>query len=150
VAEIRPSDDVEHLERLLAAEYPLLSFSTPDRDQVVNLFQLLDRARGLAVYLWSPVIGLRRLAVDHIPIPETQRACDALDYVLARKHYGIFVFPEFQGFLEQEATQRQLLAIANAAPRRVLVFIGNPVTIPEPLAPHTVQVSDAGAPPAPG
>lgn len=143
--------ELQELEELLDSGYRLIAYEAQDSGAVYELFEALDRATGRAAYRWLPGGGFRRLTVDHIPIPETGRPGDALDYIRDRKHYGIFLLEHFDRHLKDPDLVKELEAIATSeeGPERIVILLGTEVWIPPRLLDHTVQIRDHGRDAAP-
>jgi len=129
-------------QRLLAADYRLAALETGETDRLLGLFKRLTLNSGQAVYHWSSDIGIYRLGVEHIFIPRTRMAGDALNYVAASRHYGIYLFGGFSGMLGKGSIQRTLLEIATRQDNvpRLILFMAPRIDIHEALTPHVAKI----------
>lgn len=138
-------NEIVQLDTLLDAGHRFILFEETNAGALLDLFEHLDRSTGKASYQWLPEQGLRRLTAEFIPIPETSRLTDALDYIINRRQYGVFLLPELGKELKQPDIVKQIEVIATteSEPRRVLVLYGGNLHLPNRLRGLAVQVSRA-------
>ncbi len=138
-------NEIVQLDTLLDAGHRFILFEETDVGALLELFEHLDRSTGKASYQWLPEQGLRRLTAEFIPIPETSRLSDALDYIHDRRQYGVFLLPELGKELKQPDIVKRIEAIATneTEPRRVLVLYGGNLHLPNRLRGLAVQISRA-------
>jgi hypothetical protein len=141
-------DQVQKLYFMIDGENSVFAINTTDTLVVVDLFRKLSRNTGKAIYLWVPDEGLHRLNAGHIVIPNTLRPADCLDYIIASKHYGVYILPEVQGHLETAVNRQRLKRIANLdlQPRRIAILIGQVDEIPQELEQVIVRVNHTKRP----
>ncbi len=126
---------IESLHKVVDSEFRLAVLETTEPDRVVEAFKRLTLTTGRAVYGWSPNDGLYRLGTERIFIPHTRSLTDALGYVAASRHYGIYLVRDFHNALEKPSVQRafQRILAKDDDVRRLVLMLGSEVTIPEAL-----------------
>ncbi|MDN3517661.1 hypothetical protein QWY84_08575 [Aquisalimonas lutea] len=126
---------MESLHKVIDSEFRLAVLETHEPDRVVEAFKRLTLTTGRAVYGWSPNDGLYRLGTERIFIPHTRSFTDALGYIAASRHYGIYLVRDFQNALDKPSVQRALQRILakDDDVRRLVLMLGSDVTIPEEL-----------------
>lgn len=126
---------IESLNKVIDSEFRLAILDTETPDRVVDAFKRLTLTTGRAVYGWSPNDGLYRLGTERIFIPHTRSLVDALGYVAASRHYGIYLVRDFQDGLGKPSVQRAFQRILEKDDdvRRLVLLVGTDVALPEAL-----------------
>lgn len=126
---------IESLHKVVDSEFRLAVLETTEPDRVVEAFKRLTLTTGRAVYGWSPNDGLYRLGTERIFIPHTRSLTDALSYMAASRHYGIYLVRDFHNALEKPSVQRafQRILAKDDDVRRLVLMLGSDVAIPEAL-----------------
>jgi hypothetical protein len=135
-------DAVRTLQRVIESDYRMAALETNDPERVVGLFKRLALTTGRATYHWQPESGLYRIGAEHILIPRTRSPDDLLSYVQAARHFGVYVIEGFDNAMGRGSIQRQLLNIVNKDDdvRRLMLFMGDRVRVPEGLHPYTATL----------
>lgn len=130
------------LANVIDSEYRLAALETPTPDRVFEVFKRLTLTTGRAVYGWSPNDGLYRLGTERIFIPQTRSIGDALGYIAASRHYGIYLLQDITPMLAKPSIVRALERITQKDDnvRRLVILLGDPVEIPEELTPHMAVI----------
>ncbi|WP_290651859.1 hypothetical protein [Aquisalimonas sp.] len=139
---------IENLNKVIELESRLATIETDVPERIVDGFKRLTLATGRAVYGWSPNDGLYRLGSERLFIPHTRGLSDALRYIAASRHYGIYLIRDFQDVLEKASVQRgfhRILAQDDGV-RRLVLLVGSNVTIPVALKGHIARVRHTTAP----
>ena len=140
-------DPQRNLQLLVEGDRRVIVIGTCESRHVLDLFQRYSRLTGKAVYHWEPGQGLKRVGVDHIPIPKTERGCDALDYIRSSKHFGVYVMDQFAPELQTEPNQQRLRAIATGGGAQTVVVLDSEPFLPESLDGLVIQVRHARSQP---
>lgn len=128
------------LANVIDSDFRLAALETQSPDRVFEVFKRLTLTTGRAVYGWSPNDGLYRLGTERIFIPQTRSIGDALGYISASRHYGIYLLRDIVPMLEKPSIMRALERINDKEDnvRRLVILLGESVTIPREL---TAQVA---------
>lgn len=99
------------------------------RDELIRYNDFTSRA----CYVWQPGQGLSRIDMPHIVVPNTASFEQALQHIVNRPHFAIYLFEnlcdEFK-IVSTWALLRRL--VADRSPqRKLLVFGGNGLSVPE-------------------
>jgi len=138
------------LANVINSEFRLAALETGQPDHLFEVFKRLTLTTGKAVYGWSPNDGLYRLGTERIFIPQTRSINDALSYIAASRHFGIYLFRELGQTLAKPNVERSLVKIHDKADnvRRLVVMMDESIELPENLDKfvvrirHTVQGKD--------
>lgn len=138
---------VQTLQRVVDSSYRIGAVETAYPEKVIALFKRLTMTTGQAVYHWQPDNGLYRLGAEHILIPRTRSPNDVLSYIQAARHYGVYVLEDFEQSLQRESIQGQIEAIIRKDDdvRRLVLFLGHRVAMPERLAPHAAMIRQSAS-----
>lgn len=136
-------DDKKNLEKIIESDQRVAVIETTDPLDLTAYMKRLTLTTGRAVYDWSAEHGLYRLGIEHIFIPRTRTPVDVLSYITSSRHYGIYLLRDFDEALQRPAVERQLhrLLEKQDSVRRLVVFVGNSVKLPSPLAMTTPRLS---------
>lgn len=123
------------LQKLVDSKYTLVHIKTDDIDRILDIFQHFNHETGCAVYNWQNNNGLHRVGFEHILIPRTKSDSDITSYIKTARHFGIYFLSDFQQPLDNDLIQGQINEIANKSDgvRRLMVIVGNDITIPKAL-----------------
>ncbi len=130
------------LANVIDSDFRLAALETQSPDRVFEVFKRLTLTTGRAVYGWSPNDGLYRLGTERIFIPQTRSIGDALGYISASRHYGIYLLQDIVPMLEKPSIMRALERI-NAKEdnvRRLVILLGRSVTIPTELSAQVAMI----------
>lgn len=135
-------DAVRTLQRIISSDYRMAALQTSEPERLLALFKRLTMTTGQAVYHWQPENGLYRLGAEHILIPRTRSSNEVVSYIKAAKHYGVYLMEGFEPALSRQSIQREIRTILEAEDdvRRLMLFMGDSITIPEPLRPYAAIV----------
>lgn len=124
---------LETLQKVVDSEYRAGAVETTDPGRVLAAFKRYSLTTGRAVYAWSPDGGLYRLGNERVFVPHTRSFTDALGYIAASRHYGIYLMQETHGALSKPSAQRALQRILTRDDdvRRLVLFVGDEITIPD-------------------
>ena len=131
-----------NLANVIESEHRLALLETEQPERVVEHFKRLTLTTGRAVYGWSPNDGLYRLGSERIFIPYTRTLPDALSYVAASRHYGIYVLRGIGDQLSKNAVKQALARILNKTDdtRRLVIVLDQDVDVPEDLESSVVRI----------
>ena len=137
--------ELQQIEQLVQSNFRLVAIETHHEERIIALFKRLGLTTGRAVYEWSADEGIYRLGYEHIVIPRTRRAADALDYIHASIHFGVYLLQDFSPALQDTHTVELLKKIAGASdkPQHLIILVDDTTTIPAELKPFTVRVKHA-------
>lgn len=135
-------DAVRILQRIIESDYPMAAFQTSEPERVLGTFKRLTMTTGQAIYHWQPDNGLYRLGAEHILIPRTRAPSDVLSYIAAARHYGVYLMEGFETALTRVSVQRQIQQItaSDDGIRRLMLFMGDQINLPESLRPEAAIV----------
>lgn len=143
-----------NLSRVIDSEFRIAALETGSPDRILDVFKRLTLTSGRAIYGWSPDNGLFRLGSERIFIPQTRSVGDAINYIAASRHYGIYVLKDMDQALQNPSVQRGLerLLQRDDGIRRLLIMMDRQINLPEKLAGQVVrirhQAGDKSAPAA--
>jgi hypothetical protein len=135
-------DAVRTLQRIISSDYRMAALQTTEPERLLALFKRLTMTTGQAIYHWQPENGLYRLGAEHILIPRTRSSNEVVAYIKAAKHYGVYLLEGFESALSRQSIQGEIHTIVQRDDdvRRLMLFMGDTVTIPEPLKPYAAIV----------
>ncbi len=130
------------LANVIESDFRLAALETTGPDRVFDVFKRLTLTTGRAIYGWSPDNGLYRLGTERIFIPQTRSAGDALSYIAASRHYGIYLLRDLGQSLGKPSVQRAVHRILDKddSVRRLGIMMDAHSDIPEPLRPHVARI----------
>ncbi len=133
---------LEKLVRVIDAGFRVGVLETDDVDRVLSAFKRLSLSTGRATYAWSRTGGLYRVGSDRAFIPSTRTLAEALGYVAASRHYGVYLFRDVGSELERPSVQRAVTKVMDREDgiRRVVLFLGDDLSIPEPLSGRVARI----------
>ena len=136
-------DEMQPIDALIDSETRLAVVETADDERVIERFREWFNRTGMASYQWTARDGLRRIAVEHIPLPQTERPLDVLDHILASQHFGIYVLCDFQAALSDSRVIDKLARIvADPGPTRKLVLLlGATMRLPAALSSRAEHIT---------
>jgi len=133
-------DYLSQFEKILEANYRLITLETQDIERMVDMFTRLSRFTNKAIYQWQPGQGMHRIGANHITIPRTQEANHVLAHVEASTHYGVFILRDFNDALAVKENAALLHRIATTGDaHRVVVLLGEHIDLPDSLRPFTLR-----------
>lgn len=122
----------EHLEKLIATGYKLITIETNSPEQTINDFQPLVR-EGKAIYLWKKNVGLNRIEASHINIPNTKTPDMVLNHIKQSNLYGIYLLVGFNNNLAKPHVINTLEQIVANNKKNIIFFIDNNFNYPYKL-----------------
>ncbi len=134
--------NVSAIQKLVQSKYQLAAIETNDSSRIKELLLEFSIKMGGALYYWSVNNGLYRLGMNHILIPRTETAIKAINYISNSNHFGIYLFEDYQEYFNKENINIMLLKVAAKDDniRRLIVFAGKELTIPQLLTPIMLRV----------
>lgn len=123
------------LANVIDSDFRLAALQTHAPDRVFEVFKRLTLTTGRAVYGWSPDDGLYRLGTERIFIPQTRSIGDALGYISASRHYGIYLLQDVVHMLEKPSIARAMERILQKDDnvKRLVILMGESVAVPSQL-----------------
>ncbi|MFK5984445.1 MAG: hypothetical protein QM479_03320, partial [Pseudomonadota bacterium] len=100
------------LEKILKTRFRLIGIETPNRSAILDTFREHNSKSGTPVYIWKEDIGLYRLDISHVKIPQTTSIQQALAYINNNKHQGIFLFMNFSQYMGNIFVEKSLINIS--------------------------------------
>ncbi|MDZ7810067.1 MAG: hypothetical protein U5L11_07775 [Arhodomonas sp.] len=130
------------VDKVLESGYRLARIETGQPERLVAVFRRLPQESGRSVYHWRPGCGLSRLAVEPILIPRTQTPPDAIAYIRASRHPGVYLLEGFGGALERPSIAGQLAEFATGEEVAgvLILLIGEYLPLPEALRPQVATI----------
>ncbi len=128
-------DEMQPIETLINSDARLAVLETRATDDIIEWLRKPFTTTGRASYAWTSEHGLRRIAVEHIHIPGTQRPLDVLQYIQACHHFGIYLLCNFQTGLSDPkvcAELEQLLTDTGSV-RKLVLLLGEHYKLPSRL-----------------
>lgn len=133
-------DYLSQFEKILEANYRLITLETEDTERMIDMFTRLSRFTNKAIYQWRPEQGMHRIGANHIIIPRTQEPKHVLAHIDASTHYGVFILRDFNDALAVKENVNLLQHIATAGDaHRVVVLLGEHIALPDALKPYTLR-----------
>ena len=130
---------LEHLERMLDANFRIISIETYDPERVEELFTQLSRFSSKPFYLYQGEEGLHRIGASHIKIPRTQAPLELARHILKNTHYGVYIIRNFNPALTDKSVVQTLKQIATEKTNKVVVLLSEYIDLPEDLKPFTLR-----------
>ena len=130
---------LDQLDQMLDANFRIVSIETYDPERVANLFTQLSRFSNKAFYLWEDAEGLHRIGASHIKIPRTASARELLAHINSSKHFGVYILRDFNEWLNEEKSIKELLRIASGDINKVIVLLSDFIDLPQALKPFTLR-----------
>ncbi len=130
------------LAKVIESDFRLATLETANPDRVFDVFKRLTLTTGRAIYGWSPDNGLYRLGTERIFIPQTRSVGDALSYIAASRHYGIYLMQDLGNSLAKPSVQRAISRILDKEDgvRRLVVIVEEHCQIPDELVDDVVRI----------
>lgn len=130
------------LSNVIESDFRLAALETEQPERLFEVFKRLTLTTGRAVYGWSPDDGLYRLGTERIFIPQTRSIGDAISYIAASRHYGIYLLRDMGDALQKPSIQRALERVVNKddSVRRLVIMLDEQVQVPEALHGHVVRI----------
>ncbi|MEX0731932.1 MAG: hypothetical protein WED00_18340 [Aquisalimonadaceae bacterium] len=130
------------LANVIDSEFRLAVLETEQPERLFEVFKRLTLTTGRAVYGWSPNDGLYRLGTERIFIPQTRSIGDALSYIAASRHYGIYLLRDMGASLQKPSILRALdrILTKNDNTRRLVIMLDAEVGVPEDLKDFVVRI----------
>ena len=135
----KPVNYLDQLDKMLDADYRLVSMETYDVSRVQDLFTQITRFSNKAFYAWEPGVGMHRIGASHITIPRTQTIDDLLTHINNSKHFGVYVINGLTDELEDQKVVDQLQKLVNSAIPKVVILLGEFIALPKQLKPYTLR-----------
>ncbi len=136
-------DEMQPIRALINSDTRLAVVETGDHDRIIDWLRKMFTKTGQASYVWTAQDGLRRIAVEHILIPNTLRPLDAMEHILASQHFGIYLLHNFQvglsipnvcARLEQQITD-------TGSVRKLVLLLGTHHRLPTRLATRVAKIT---------
>ena len=99
------------------------------RDELLRYNDFTSRA----CYVWEPGRGLSRIDMPHIVVPNTASFEQALQHIVSRPHFAVYLFENLRDEFKIVSTWALLRRlVADRSPqRKLLVFGGQGLNVPE-------------------
>ncbi len=136
-------DEMQPLEALINSDARLAVVETADPDRIIEWLRKMFSKTGRASYVWTAQDGLKRIAIEHILIPNTRRPLDVMEHILASQHFGIYLLHNFQAGLsipnvcarlEQQITD-------TGSVRKLVLLLGVQHKLPTRLATRVEKIT---------
>jgi hypothetical protein len=136
-------DEMQPIEALINSDTRLAVVDTSEHDRVAEWLRKLSTTTGRASYVWTADHGLRRIAIEHIPIPNTRRPLDVLEHILSSHHFGIYLLNDFQAGLSDPKVCARLEQQMNntASARKLVLLLGAQHKLPTRLAARVEHIT---------
>lgn len=130
------------LANVIESDFKLAALETDSPDRVIEVFKRLTLTTGRAVYGWSPDNGLYRLGTERIFIPQTRSVGDALSYIAASRHYGIYLLQHLGDNMGKPSVQRAIGRILDKEDgvRRLVIMVEQRCQVPAELRGQVVRI----------
>ncbi|HVF33847.1 MAG TPA: hypothetical protein VND91_00820 [Candidatus Saccharimonadia bacterium] len=137
-------------DRIVASERNIIAIETPRVDELLAQFRHFALRSGNSIYAWSEADGLQSLREGDVSVPGSARLQDALRYVGASLHFGVYVFRGVTAMLRFSPVRAQVLALLRQIARskpgvatvRKLVLIEDKVALSDGLDEITERFVD--------
>ncbi|MCC6421954.1 MAG: AAA family ATPase [Phycisphaerales bacterium] len=101
------SDNKQRLEKLILAQHRVISISTLEEEEALQVVRDTALERGLEMWLWSMSKGIRDgLLVDGPCVPDTDHPAAAMFHWMSQEKGGMCVMLDVAGHLKDERTLR--------------------------------------------
>lgn len=137
-------------DRIVESERNIIAIETPRVDELLAQFRHFALRSGNSIYAWSEADGLQSLREGDVSVPGAARLQDALRYVGASLHFGVYVFRGVTAMLRFSPVRMQVLALLRQIARskpgsatvRKLVLIEDKVSLSDGLEEITERFVD--------
>lgn len=136
-------DEMQAITSLINADTHLAVIETCEQERVVDWLRAQFNKTGKASYQWTAQDGLRRIATEHILIPQTTRPIDVLEHILTSHHFGIYLLCDFQAALKDSGVNDKLnrLIEGNGTTRKLVLLLGEHYKLPAALATRVEHIT---------
>ena len=136
-------DEMQSITALINADTRLAVVETSEQARIIEWLRLQFNITGKASYQWTAQDSLRRIATEHIPIPQTARPIDVLEHILSSHHFGIYLLCDFQAALRDSAVIDKLVRLADdSGPvRKLVLLLGENYKLPAALAARVEHIT---------
>jgi len=110
------------LEKLINVHFNIISFETKQVSTILDTFREYNSLNGTAVYVWKKDIGLYRLDLSHVKIPQTTNIQQALNYIQKHQQESIFILTDFAEHLDNIFVERALLNFAKSQSKKLFLL----------------------------
>ncbi len=130
------------LSNVIESDFRLAALETEQPERLFDVFKHLTLTTGKAVYGWSQDDGLYRLGTERIFIPQTRTIGDALSYIAASRHYGIYLLRDMGPSLQKPSIQKALARILDRDDqvRRLVIMLDSSLEVPPELEKSVVRI----------
>ncbi len=140
-------------ERITSSERSLIAIDTPRGADVLAQFRHFAVRSGNSIYAWNEAEGLTSLREQGMSVSGSVRLPDALRYVQAGLHFGVFIFHELTAQIRFSPARAQVLALLRQIARgrgsggtaRKVVLIDTHVSLTEGLDELMERIADQPA-----
>jgi len=132
--------EIEELERLLAAEMPIVAVESYEESKVLNMMERFSILKERSVWRWSVTDGLRNINGKESAF-NTTKIEDALRHIEKSPANAIYLFLDAHKFIDDPVVLRQIKDIAADMERtpRMLVFLSPRLEVPEEIGRLTAR-----------
>ena len=97
-------------EQIVGDEKSVIAIDTPRADEILAQFRQFAVRSGNAIYAWNETEGILSLRGGDLAVPGSTRIADALRYVNASIHFGVYLFVGIGNILRFSPTRPQAMA----------------------------------------
>lgn len=136
-------DEMQPIDALINSDTRLAAVETGSHDRIIEWLRKMFTKTGRASYIWTAQDGLRRIAVEHILIPNTLRPLDVMEHILASNHFGIYLLHNFQaGLSDPKVCARLEQQITDTgSTRKLVLLLGTRHQLPTRLATRVTKIT---------
>lgn len=136
-------DEMQPIEALINSDTRLAVVETCEHDRIAEWLRKLFTKTGKASYIWTEEQGLKRIAIEHILIPNTKRPLDVMEHILSSNHFGIYLLRDFQaGLSDPKVCARLEKQITDTASiRKLVMLLGAHHKLPTRLVTRTEHIT---------
>ncbi len=99
------------LEKILKTRFNLIGIETQNSASILDSFKLYHSTTGKPVYKWKQDIGLYRIDLAHVKIPNTSSIEQVFNFIQKDKQQSIFIFSGFAQKISNIFVEKSLINI---------------------------------------
>ena len=140
---LREQDDRRSVRELIQSGYQLLTVGSVEEQSVINLFNWVATALNRPLFVWSITAGFARADREMGSQKFTRKPEDALAQIRSTASTGIYLFLDFQPYLDDPVIVRMLKELSQSRDPNghTICLVGTQIDLPADLQSFSAHFS---------
>ena len=140
---LREQDDRRSVRELIQSGYQLLTVDSVEEQSVINLFNWVATALNRPLFVWSITAGFARADREMGSQKFNRKPEDALAQIRSTTAPGIYLFLDFQPYLDDPVIVRMLKELSQSRDpnRHTICLVGTQIDLPAGLQSFSAHFS---------